>query len=189
MTLPHLKSSYPIEMQVKPESPSVSNETIKNGSDQSSRSAQSSTGACGSTAFTVSLDNPENSSSRKRSREFDRSVSSPPASYRRISAPPTPDSMTVKTRVSRPTVAELRRNTLASSKRMGLRDYLDEPAPPPVSASYSFDVTFSPPKAERKMPKRFQSSTNRTTKAKPTEVVPEERRQTMVKKRPARSKK
>ena len=188
MTLPHLKSSYPIEMQTKPESPSASNETIKNGSDQNSKSAQSSTGTCGSTAFTVSFDHPENPS-RKRGREFDRSVSSPPASYRRVSAPPTPDSMTVQNRVSRPTVAELKRNTLGLSERMRLRDYLDETAPTPVSTSYSFDVTFSPPKAERKIPKRFLRSVNKATKANPTEVVPEERRQTVVKKRQTRSKK
>ena len=182
MTLPHLKSSYPIEMQVKPESPSVSNDIIKNGLDCGL--AQNSTGTRQSTAFTVSLDSPEKLS-RKRSREFDGSLSSPPASHRRISAPPTPDSMTVKTRAQRPTVAELRRSTLASSKRMGLRGYLDEPTPTPVSSGTSFDITFSPPKA---MPKRLRNSMNKTSN-KAKETLPEERRQTMVKKRQTRSKK
>lgn len=181
MTLPHLKSSYPIEMQVKPESPSVSNEIIKNGTVDNKSSTPSK-----STAFTVPT---EISDSRKRSREVDSSFYSPPASLRRISTPPTPESTTTTTRNVRPTAEALRRAPKGTSS-MNLRSYLDvKTTQPPQSSGTSFDITLTPPKGRRQMPKRFKNALNASAKTK-TSPPEEQRRQTMVvKPKSARKKK
>ena len=151
----------------------MANEIIKNGISES-------------TSFTLSFDQPLNS--RKRDREIDTSVSYPPSSHPRLNDPSSPtlsstcstrslhSTHTVKTQSTRPTVSELRKNTQDTST-MKLRSYLDHHVSAPSQASMSFDVAFSPPKAKREIPKRFQAQ--RTTRSKPT--VPEDRRQTVVK--------
>lgn len=205
MTLPHLKSSYPIEMQVQPDSPSVSNEMVKNGLQRRSKrqlslfSENTSTvDVAKPTAFVVSLDNSKSDTfvapkSRKRARErndvsFDVLTASPNATRRRTSAPPTPQSSYRPTRRSgKPTTTELRRSTLSSFK---LREFLDETTTMTSDSSdnvqngTAFDVAFSPPKAKAPLPKRLQAAKNRTvTKAsalssKESAAV---RRQTIVK--------
>ena len=186
MTLPHLKSSYPIEMQVKPDSPSVSNEMVKNGSQRRNKRQSSlfgqNTGTVDiakPTAFMVSLDNSNSNTaaplkSRKRARErsgatFDVLTASPNATRRRTSAPPTPQSAMKRPtkRLGKPTTTELRRSTLSSFK---LREFLDETmatasalgSTDNVQNGTAFDVAFSPPKAKAPVPKRFQAAKKRT---------------------------
>ena len=186
LTLPHLKSSYPIEMQVKPDSPSVSNEMVKNGSQRRNKRQSSSfrqnTGTVDiakPTAFMVSLDNSNSNTSaplksRKRARErsgatFDVLTASPNATRRRTSAPPTPQSAMKRPtkRLGKPTTTELRRSTFSSFK---LREFLDETtatanalgSQDDVQSGTAFEVAFSPPKANAPLPKRFQAAKKRT---------------------------
>lgn len=190
MILPHLKSSYPIELQVKAHSPSMANEIIKNGSGDTTQSSVRE-----SAAFTVSFDQP--SASRKRTRELDVSVSYPPLSHPRFNEPSSPTSSStssthslrsthsVETQSTRSTASELRKSTQAASK-MKLRSYLDHHVSASSQASLSFSVDFSPPKAKRAVPKRFQTQ---KTKNKTSSSVSEERRQTVLKPKQTQRKK
>ncbi len=165
MTLPHLKSSYPIELQ---------------------ESTQES-----AAAFTISFDQPP--TSRKRNRELDSSVSYPPSSLPRFNEPSSPtlsttsstrslrSTYTINTQSTKPTVSELMQSTQGTSN-MKLRSYLDQCPPAPTQLGTSFDVNFSPPKAKRAVPKKFLSQ---RTKSK---TAPEERRQTVLKPKTLRKK-
>lgn len=182
---PHLKSSYPIEMQVKPETTASSDDGLKFGStcqrssiltmeqlDCSSLTSSSTLTPMGSSSSTANLGG--------------QPFSEP--STRRSSAPPTPDS---RTTFKRKPIALQGSATLCPS--MNLRDFLDSaPAEPRQQAEQSkapsstaFEVAFSPPKSKGTVPKRLQENKNRRSKAvKETgEDVGEVRRETVVKKR------
>ncbi len=167
--LPHLKSSYPIELQVQPESPSVSDEQVKNGLKTDQLPAKNTLRHT-FTAFHVPLGPPEscqtrkrNMASRKRDGEFippvDVLIRSPIPSQRRISAPPTPEIS-----IDRPqsSTAESRRFSMAYN----LREFLDHDeqncpdSPDPRRESTAFEVAFSPPKAKG-LPKRLQGNASR----------------------------
>ena len=138
--LPHLKSSYPVELQTQRESPSICDERIKNGSRRSRKNnkplhtvASSHQPTKKPVAFEIELQpDPLLSSTmvtkeRKRSRERDDvtlnddTMRSPaPKSLRRGSAPPTP-----RTR-NKILTRKVRRTTMMGGG-MKLREYLDEP--------------------------------------------------------------
>ena len=141
--LPHLKSSYAVELQTHRDSPSISNERIKNGSRRlrkTSKPPQTMSSlhlpAKKPVAFEVGLQpDPLLSSTmvtkeRKRSRERDdvaqsddNTMRSPaPKSLRRGSAPPTPQ--TPVDILS--SIRETRRSTMAAGG-LKLREYLDKP--------------------------------------------------------------
>lgn len=142
--LPHLKSSYAVELQTQRDSPSISNERIKNGSRRVRKinkppqtMSSSQLPAKKPVAFEISLQpDPLLSSTmvtkeRKRSREKSDDVSqnddstmrSPaPKSLRRGSAPPTPQTP-VDILAS---IRETRRSTMAA-RGLKLREYLDNP--------------------------------------------------------------
>ena len=140
--LPHLKSSYPVELQTQRESPSICDERIKNGSRRFRKNNRSPQTVLSShlpakkpVAFEVGLQpDPLLSSTmvtkeRKRSRERDEFgqnddiMRSPaPKSLRRGSAPPTPQTpVDILT-----SIREARRSTMAAGG-LKLREYLDKP--------------------------------------------------------------
>ena len=141
--LPHLKSSYAVELQTHRDSPSISNERIRNGSrrlQKTSKPPQTVSSlhlpAKRPVAFEVGLQpDPLLSSTmvtkeRKRSRERDEvaqsddnTMRSPaPKSLRRGSAPPTPQ--TPVDILS--SIRETHRSTMAAGG-LKLREYLDKP--------------------------------------------------------------
>ena len=199
--LPHLKSSYPIELQVQPESPSVSDEQVKNGlkTDQPSQLHAKTTLRQTFTAFRVPLDPSQtrkrNISSRKRDGEFippvDVLIRSPILSRRRISAPPTPE-----TSIDRPqnSTAESRRFSMACNLREFLDD--DEQNCPdslnPRRESTAFEIAFSPPKAKG-LPKRLQVNAPRAAiktslQPKPTVTKSKGKPFSRVRRQPLKSK-
>ena len=171
--LPHLKSSYPIELQVQPESPSVSDESVKNGS-KTNQPSQLTAKSTTFTAFEVPLDPLESwksrkrtTSSRKKDGDFippvDVLTRSPIPSRRRISAPPTPE---ISLGRLQNRTAESRRFTIApTSKLRELQDHEEQTCPDPLNLqrqSTAFKIDFSPPKAKG-LPKRLQENATRTT--------------------------
>lgn len=142
--LPHLKSSYAVELQTHRDSPSICNERIKNGSrrfQKTNKPPQTVSSlhlpAKKPVAFEIGLQpDPLLSSTmvtkeRKRSRERDdvaqnddNTMRSPaPKSLRRGSAPPTPQ--TPVDILS--SIRETRRSTMAAGG-LKLREYLNKPA-------------------------------------------------------------
>ena len=205
LALPHLKTSYPVEIQVQPESLNATNEQIKNGRPRASQKkaaheTKSTTTKPRATAFEISLDTlpektsakPRNPRKRPKEREVNRfcfegeddGTRSPAPSRRRISAPPTPQPHN-DILSSRPSAKELRRNTMAPSS-FKLREFLDESdkvstrrqAGPSEQSSTSFTVNFSPPKSEA--PKRLQE--NKARMIKGSNSI---RRATISKKKPS----
>ena len=171
--LPHLKSSYPIEMQMRPETPTTSNEKLKK-IDRSSNSFVPATAN--------QFQEPVCYNTRARSAQ------EPPYS-RRLSAPPTPQT---PTDLNYKHKASLMRQSMCPS--LNLREFLDAPEtrvslreeqPNQMLSSTAFEVTFSPPKAKGSVPKRLQENkfrrtfkegsaaggTRRETLSKPKKVV------------------
>ena len=139
-TLPHLKSSYPVELQMQ--SPSISDERIKEGTQSTDSRLR------GGRPQSMQFDIPNDESVLKRKLPRDKgdpSVTSPMATRRRLSAPHTP-SAPVQKELEHPPA---RRLTMMSSG-MKLREFLDEKENakrPEVSREHqgtgtSFEVSF-----------------------------------------------
>ena len=173
-TLPHLKSSYPVELQMQ--SPSISDERIKEGT-------QSTNGRLrGGRPQSMQFDIPNDESLLKRKLSRDKgdpSVGSPMATRRRLSVPHTP-SAPVQEELEHPPA---RRLTMMSSG-MKLREFLDEKENvkrPDVSreqlgSGTSFDVSFSSDGAQKpiQLPKRLaqRQEARALEKSHPAKVVP-----------------
>ena len=197
--LPHLKSSYPIETQTQRESPSVCDESIKNGSKTSKQNTRQETISSSVSqismrkpvAFEVELQPDPSISSvtisgeRKRARvndSSDNAMRSPaPKSLRLVNDACTPPSSTDNLHRSSTFTKEVQQsNRLTAGLR--LRDYLDKPAPQDDQSKQGMAFVVSPPKTKVKgqLPKRLQEnlSQRRSTVSKPQSVV---RRATIVK--------
>ncbi len=157
--LPHLKSSYPIEMQVRPETPTTSNERLK-GSKKSKPPLRSSasteklgyqispTPAVVGQASELSLSSySSGDSSRHSSQSFITSPKSSPTVQgpRGTSDPPPPSNFPRK------------------HPPFPLREFLDSGSDKTTLSSTQpfstkFEVAFSPPKAKGVIPKRLQEN-------------------------------
>ena len=202
--LPHLKSSYPIETQVKPETPGSSDSRLKYGHRGTLTIEQLHIkGICSGSPEQSVVEAPQQhgrvgSSTSSTTMTFlrDENYHIMDSSPRRLSAPPTPQPY-----------ADYRRKPLAMQSQtmcpsLNLREYLDNPdtgsvagSKPPetqplrASSSTAFEVTFSPPKAKGALPKRLQQKRlGRGKKSSSVDVQQEEevvegaRRETVVKK-------
>ena len=192
--LPHLKSSYPIETQTQRESPSICDESIKNGSRHSKKSKQpesmltSQLSSAEAAALEVTLQ-PDpllsstiNSGERKRARDnelSDGATRSPaPKSLRLVGGQSPTDSLPRSKTFTR----EARSQSTMLTAGMKLRDYLDKQESrdsDPSLQSTSFVI--SPPKGKGKgrLPKRLQEnlSQRQTATKRPSRI----RRETIVK--------
>ena len=147
--LPHLKSSYPIEMQVKPETPTTSNERLKSSSIRTS-----STFTAGQKITTYHTSDGDGMDKTGNGEPSSCSNSNP----RRISAPPTPQTPADYKRRQLP----MERHPVCTS--LNLREFLDSggvssdvhSSKPPNSMT--FDIPFSPPKTKGTLPKRLQEN-------------------------------
>ena len=155
---PHLKSSYAVELQEQPESPSISNDSIQFGKrvrprrcEQPSALAASSR----STAAAAAIEDSEEEESRKRSAHArsaagDLSSSNSPVLVRRKVA--NPSSQTFFTATDDTKWQNPRRATMASG--YNLRDFLNNRAPPQPHqdenkanrSGATFELSFSPPR-------------------------------------------
>lgn len=177
--LPHLKSSYPIEMQEKQDTPTTSAEKFKH--DSRIRKSKQSTPWSVSTPCTPQGTGTESGSVSSRTRRSTQDIDSGhsqggnlSSSKSSSSAPPTPQPP-VDFRRKQLTM----QNSAMCPSALNLREFLDEtPDIPSIPNSTTFDVAFSPPKAT--LPKRLQENRLRR-KVKETS---DSNRETLVVKKP-----
>ena len=166
-TLPHLKSSYPVELQVQ--SPSISDERIKAGTQPARLRSRPQS---------MQFDIPSDETALKRKLlkdKVDPSAGSPVPTKRRLSAPQTPSAPLQEL----PQHAVTRRLTTMPSG-MKLREFLDEKenakgpevTREPMGLGTSFEVSFSSDGVQRppQLPKRLvqrQEAREKEKKAHP----------------------
>ena len=152
--LPHLKSSYPVELQVQPESPSISDHQVKHGDVRKKRQAIQSSASQLTNTATATVSRPRGSSlwkelgssplpgqipstlaTRKRTTSYRKHIDnitipdsvlcrSPLPNRRRISAPPTPERASTKSTFTRSYNLPQTRRFTMAPSGLSLRDYL-----------------------------------------------------------------
>ena len=161
--LPHLRSSYPVEMQVQPESPSISDESVK--FLQPSITSRSISHETSSSSSIIG----QKRSADNQPLETDVLVFSP------VKKPTTKCQLALK----RTRVTSAHSN---AGSGLQLRSYLDSSSPRKNLGrenSTAFEVAFSPPKKRTKMPARLRekearpltSNKQTVTKKPPTAAV------------------
>ena len=147
--LPHLRSSYPVEMQVQPEIPSISDESVKYLQPSS-------------TSHSISYETSP-SSSRSSVIGQKRSVDNRPLDTDVLVFSPVKKSTTCQLALKRTRVTSAHTN---AGSGLQLRSYLDSGSSSPNKNpgrenSTAFEVNFSPPKKRTKMPARLREKESR----------------------------
>ena len=147
--LPHLRSSYPVEMQVQPEIPSISDESVKYLQPSS-------------TSHSISHETSP-SSSRSSVIGQKRSVDNRPLDTDVLVFSPVKKSTTCQLALKRTRVTSAHTN---AGSGLQLRSYLDSGSSSPNKNpgrenSTAFEVNFSPPKKRTKMPTRLREKESR----------------------------
>lgn len=185
--LPHLKSSYPIEMQVQPETPTTTDDRLKHGSR---RGKVKQNPVQPHQRAPTPTENPEAGSSgstrilRKRTRDSQTPSGPPqltPTSRKVSGAPPTPQTDYRRKPVS------MENQSLCPS--LHLREYLSgtdttassELQTNQIPCATAFDIAFSPPAAKGSVPKRLQDNRYRHRTIKESSSDVGARRETVVK--------
>ena len=175
---PHLKSSYAVELQVQPESPSISNDSIRAGKKLLSQATSRLTSRrVEKPAMDDILTREE---CRKRTTTSRKTIGdlsfsgSPMPTRRRISAPLTPQTSSPVARTEAASVRQAsRRATMAAARH--LRPYLDreeENLPEHEGTPGAmFELNFSPPRAKvGPLPERLKQRLSK--KEKPANPAP-----------------
>lgn len=158
--LPHLKSSYPIEMQVRPETPTTSNERLKGSKKgRGILCSSASTEKLGTRVSPtpvpevlsdLSLSSYSSGSASPRSSP-NSPLTSPRSSAAAVKVPR-------KSNDAQPSTLSYSYNT----QLFPLRDFLDKKNEPttarPTPPSTKFEIAFSPPKTKGGVPKRLQEN-------------------------------
>lgn len=155
--LPHLKSSYPIEMQVQPKTSSTSDTSLYDPPKVKSRVLKTLAPATSVEQLQSCSAIPVSSKiEQRKSRKRDRGMTSLYSqdnipSSKPLSAPPTPQTPADRYKRKRLAVESL-------CPSLNLRDFLDEPDKKTQQnpGGTAFEVAFSPPKVS--MPKRLRES-------------------------------
>ena len=180
--LPHLQSSYAVELQEQPESPSISHDRVRVGRERRTRPetrgpSKLASGVADISFATAPPDILVEDDSRKRSAATRKatgdlsSSGSPLPTRRRISAPMTPQTPSSLSRTEAGFQwQDPRRATMAAG--CNLRERLDQPESQEGDENKPgtmFELTFSPPRAKTGLPERLrQRQEKQSAKTKKT---------------------